>query len=189
MDRTRWWVRLVVGILSFLRSMISPAYDLTFGWIDRRLAQKRQQRLASEIKTALRFLFTEGSIIPNEGLPFPTGFDYAFVTIAFRNLLLRFTRGREALGVHVAPKFATSDWHDLSLVLSAIAERDKIQRQTFRDLWEVRRVLEPQMGALNECFSIDRFNELKQTLDEKVYEPERTAMRRWETEINSALYP
>src|SRR5688572_41580 len=134
--RAKWWVPTVVTALTFLRSVFAPVYDLTFGRIDRRLAKKDQERLANDIELAFRFLFEaqKGRIVPNHGLPFPPGFDYAFVTIEISNMLLRFTRGRGVVGVQVAPVLAPSDWHDLSLVLSAIGGQSEIQRREFDNL-------------------------------------------------------
>jgi hypothetical protein len=103
----RWWVPLISGPLIFLRSVLSPAYDLLFGWVDRRLARKNEERLVGDVRLALRFLFTQyaGRIFPSEGVPVPLGFDYAFLTVALDNLLLRFTRGRGELGVQIAATF------------------------------------------------------------------------------------
>src|SRR5438128_3465658 len=113
--KSKWWIPVIIAPLNLLRLVASPTYDLLFGWIDRRTARKDEKRLANDIQISMRFLFIQDGacIIQNEGVRFPPAFDYAFVTIACNNVLLRFCRGRGELGVHVAPAFAPSDWHEL----------------------------------------------------------------------------
>ena len=188
-DNARWWVSLIRGPLVLLRAILSPLYTLLFGWLDKRLAKQNEERLAKDISLALRFLFMEGRgrIIPNEGVPFPPGFDYAFVTVARDNLLFRFTRGRGELSVNVAPTFLPTEWHSLSLVLEVLTGQSDPQRTNFTDFWAVSRALEPQMALLTESFSPNSFDDLKRRL-ERVYRHERNVTRQVEFEINSRLY-
>jgi hypothetical protein len=185
-----WVVAIVRPPLLLLRFILRPLSTLAFGGVNRRIAKKNEARLIQDVEDALAFLFTEygGRIVPNEGVPFPPSFDYAFVTVALNDLFLRFTRGRGELGAHVAPTFARSDWHELPLVLSAITGRGDIQRQEFRDLWDVSRALQFQMKALIAFFSPGQFNALKQRLEEEVYSAEGIAIREWQAETNRRLY-
>jgi hypothetical protein len=190
MQRTKRWIAVETAIAKTLVAIVGPLYRFFFGWVDRRLARKQEQRLAADIKLSLRFLFTteKGCIVPNEGVPFPPAFDYAFVTVRLDNLFIRFMRGREELRVSVSPVFAPSEWHDLSLVLGALSGESHIERYAFQNLWEVSRILEPQINALKELLTVDRFNTLEQRLREDVYIPEKNMMRVWEAEINWRLY-
>jgi hypothetical protein len=186
----KWWHPFEDGFFRVVRAIVLPTYKLVFGRLDKRLALKEELKLGSEIQIALRFLFTEGHgrIIPNKGVRFPPGFDYAYVTVSLEKFSLRFLRGRGELDVRVAPTFAPDDWHDLSLVLAVMDNEIDLHRRTFLDLWDVSKFLEPRMTELNEFLSPDQFNPGKRRLDAEVYTPERNAMREWEAEINWRLY-
>jgi hypothetical protein len=185
-----WLVAIMRPPLVLLRFILSPVSKPVFGRVNIRIAKKNEAQLRQDVADALPFLFSEyaGHVVPNEGVPFPPSFDYAFVTVALDDLFLRVTRGRGDLGVNVAPAFAPSDWHELSLALSAITGQGDIQRKEFRDLWDVSRVLQPQMKALIAFFSPKQFRDLKQHLETEFYRPERIAIQEWQAEINRRLY-
>ncbi len=186
----KWWFSFIRGPLVFLGSILGPLYNLSFGWLDRHLSRKDEERFGNDVRSALPFLFVDGKgrIIKNQGVPFPTPFDYAFVTVEFDNILFRFSRGRGELGANVAPSFAPTDWHSLSLVLSALTEKQELQRKRFVDLESVSKALKPALKRLTESFSFDQFNELKCRLEDNVYSHERKVTREVEFEINSSLY-
>lgn len=189
-EANSWLVAIVRPPFVLLRFILSPLSKLAFGGVNKRIANKNEARLLQDVGDALPFLFAEygGHVVPNEGVPFPPSFDYAFITVALHDLFLRFTRGRGELGVHVAPSFARSDWHELPLVLSAITGQGDIQRQESRDLWDVSRALQPRMKALIAFFAPGEFSALKQRLENEVYVDERIAIREWQAEINRRLY-
>jgi hypothetical protein len=60
------------------------------------LARKHRQQLTQAIREDLSILFAENGakIVSNDGTPFPPKFDYAVVTLAVDNVLLRVVRGR-----------------------------------------------------------------------------------------------
>ena len=188
--RGRWWVPLVVVPLQLLRTLLTPLYDVTIGVLDKQLARKHEQQLAADIRLAFGAFFGKHAIriIPNQGVPFPPGFDYAYVTVTLENFLLRFIPGRGELGVLIAPAFAPMDWHDLSLVLDVAKAEDDLQRMEFRDVWHAARSLQPHLQAVTELFTQDRFADVKHRLDREVYTYERFAIRQWETETNARLY-
>jgi hypothetical protein len=169
---------------------LAPTYELVFGWLDRHLARKHEERLAAEIKLALRFLFAQrdGRIIPNAGVPFPPSFDYAFVTVAVENFVLRFSRGRGDLAVQLAPCFAPSDFHDLSLILGVVDENTEFHRESFPDLWAVGRAISARINALVELCSPEQFPNLKQRLESELYSWERAATKVAEAELNWRVY-
>ncbi|MGB8768788.1 MAG: hypothetical protein WCC92_04185, partial [Candidatus Korobacteraceae bacterium] len=114
---------LTVIVLAF-----GNLYKLCFGWHEKRVAKRNEQRFAQDIRTCLAFLFTEhgAKIIPNEGVPFPPLFDAALVTLAVGTLRLRFELVplRGEFGVMVAPDFAPQQWNSLELLADAIGQPD-----------------------------------------------------------------
>ena len=169
-------------------AILVPPYKLLFGWSDNRLGRKYEKRLVRDIKLSLPFLFAEfgGKTIPNDR-QYPAAFDYVVTTVALRCFCIRFIRGRGELRVDVGPLFPPADWHDLSLILSAIGEGD-LDQQPFTDLWQVSRLLEPHMEALVQLFSGNGFKDLKRRLEDEIYIPDRNATRVREAEINWRLY-
>jgi hypothetical protein len=141
--------------------VIGKIYKLCFGWLDRRIARKNQDRFTQDVRTHLSFLFTDhgAEVIPNEGVRFPPSFDGAYVTVAAETLLFRFVRGRGDFGVEIASKFAPQNWEDLGLVLEA-AERLKGptgHQPAYYRLESLGRVLQPQFEQLKEALSEERF--------------------------------
>lgn len=121
------WARTLVAILRppllALGFTFGNLYKLCFGWYDKRLAIRHEQRFADDIHRYLPSLFSEygAEIIPNEGVPFPPSFDGAYVTLAVGNLLLRFVRGRGDFSVRIASAFAPNDWEDFRLVADGVS--------------------------------------------------------------------
>ena len=124
---------------------------------------QHEDRLARDVQLALRFLFTDhgARIVPNYGVRFPPGFDYAFVTVALDDVYIRFCRGRGELGISVASRFAPSEWRDLTSVVNPLPlmnEPVHIREGDFHDLWQVSRILRPEIQ------SPEQFRQLKQRL-------------------------
>jgi hypothetical protein len=92
------------------------------------------------------------------------------------------------LGVLLAPAFAPSDWHDLSLVLGVITGATSLQRHFYRDVWQVSRALQPHIDTLIKSCSPDEFKALRRQLQVEFYSQEQFAIRQWESEINARLY-
>jgi len=174
--------------IRLLRSTVSTTGDLLFGRLDRRIARMNQARLAQEIQTELSFLFGthRGNIVPNEGVPFPPSFDYAFVTVAVDDILIRFCRGRGDLGVHIASKLTPNEWHEVSLLLNLIEKNENLERTGVLDLRDASRLMEAQMDQLKGAFVERPGNDLKQRLA-AVYADDRVATREAEWEINKRL--
>jgi hypothetical protein len=174
----------------FLRYLLTPLYAVSFGLINKHFAKKAERRLADDLQLAVKFLFVtyHARIVPNHGLRFPPPNDYAVVTIAVENLLIRFFRGLGELGVNVAPDSNPSDWHDLSLVLGVIDGSGPLHRGKFRDVWQAATALQNSFPKLIEVFSVERFPELKHRLELEFYVYERLSNRQWEIETNARLY-
>jgi hypothetical protein len=159
--------------------VIGKTYKLCFGWMDRRIAMENQDRFAKDIRTHLSFLFAEhgAQIIPNEGLPFPPGFDAAYVTVAVETLLFCFVSGRGDFDVRVASKFAPTKWEQLGLVIEAARgpEETSEHQPPYYRLESLSRTLQPQFEQLKGALSEERF---ENTLNEAVrIHNERTDQR------------
>ena len=104
--------------LTVLGYLLEPVCAL-FGFSDKQIALRNQGKLEQDIRNSLSFLFDaeNGRVVPNQGVPFPPAFDYAFVTVAVDDVIIRFCRGRGDLDIQVAPQNAPNDLHDLSVVL------------------------------------------------------------------------
>jgi hypothetical protein len=146
--------------LRIIGFVLGNTYKLCFGWLDKRIARQNEQRFAEDIRRYLAFLFLErgAEIIPNEGTPFPPGFDGAYVTVAVGNLRLLFVRGRGDFGVNVASAFAPNDWEEFRLVADGISRWDASQPgpqcytlETFEP------ILRSRLERLQEALSKERF--------------------------------
>jgi hypothetical protein len=156
--------RIFIGILRppllLLGFIFGNLYKLCFGWLDRRVARRNEQRFADDIRSHLSFLFTEhgAQIIPNQGTPFPPGFDGAYVTVAVGAIQLRFVRGRGDFGVSLASESAPQHWEDFRLVADDIGEWGASQlRPHSYSLEAFASVLRPRLAGLQEALSKDRF--------------------------------
>jgi hypothetical protein len=188
--REKWWVMLVRIPLLALGRILSPLYRISLARLDEHVAKRHQQTLASDVKARMGFLFSDhqARIVPNEGVPFPPSFDYAFVTVQVHNFFLRFSRGRDQLRVLLASASAPMQWHDLSLVLGAARDLSDLERTKFHDLKHVAASLRSHIQVLvSSCYE-PRFSQLRQRLQVEVYAPESFVRRKWETDINTRLY-
>ncbi len=162
--RTALWVRVVIAILRppfvVLGFVFGNLYKVCFGWLDKRTARQNEQRFAEGVRTYLAFLFSEygAKVIPNEGVPFPPGFDGAYVTVAVGNLRLMFVRGRGEFGVRVASAFAPTDWEDFRLVADGIGQWDMSKPgPRYYTLETFEPILRSRLERLQEALSKDRF--------------------------------
>lgn len=185
----RWIVSLVRPPLMVLGFIAKAVYLLFFGLADKRLAQKHQEMLAASVKAELPFLFNEcgGVIIPNQGVPFYPGFDFAIITVEVGEILFRFIRGRGDLDVRVAAKSDATVWHDVTLVISAIEDPEDMKRKSFLSLSDFAPQLRRNMSRLVEAFSSAQYAETRQHLA-KFDTYERVVTKQTETEINRRLY-
>jgi hypothetical protein len=156
--------RIIVAILRpplvLFGFVFGNLYKLCFGWLDRRSARQNEQRFAEDIRTYLRFLFSEhgAKIVPNEGVRFPPGFDGAYITVAVGNLLLRFVRGRGDFSVSVASAFSSNDWEDFRLVADGVGQWDTSKPgPRYYALETFEPVLRSRLESLQEALSKDRF--------------------------------
>jgi hypothetical protein len=162
---------------------------LLLGLLDRPLARRNERQLRLDIAEAMPFLFAEhgGRIIPNEGVPFPPGFDYAFVTVAIGKLVIRFCRGRGELDLHVGSKTHLRDLHELGLVLGLLDKNGDHKRWGIVNLRHAAQVLKQHIDLLNRALGGETADEnLVRSLGE-VAVNDRIAIRQAEWEINKRL--
>jgi hypothetical protein len=193
--RRQSWIRgfclLVLRPPAIVISFVAKnLYKLLFGWwLDPRTSRKSEQEFADEIRTKLPFLFVEygGEIIPNESLRVHTTFDYAIVTVAVRNLLLRFVRGRDEFRVDVAPKHDPRDWQEVSLVLTAIGSVEGFGlRPLYYRLGDFAPLIRPRLLVLDDAFSDKHYVSTKAKLSPFHERAERKA-RELEATLNRKL--
>jgi hypothetical protein len=179
---------LIMPPLTVLGYLLEPAWAL-FGLSNKQVALRNQRELEQDVRSSLSFLFDEqnGCVIPNRGVPFPPGFDYAFVTVAVDDVLFRFCRGRGDLDIRVAAKNAPNDLYDLSIVLALMeTENSDPQRWNFATLPQASRLLRPKMDRLKHAFDGAAARDLKQRLAD-VRASDQIAIRQAEWEINKRL--
>ena len=172
-----------------IRFVAKPFYSLLFGWLDRKTARDRQNRFAREIGAELPFLFKDygGHVIPNEGVRFLPGFDYAVVTVELCGLVFRFIRGRGDLDIYVASRTALKEWHNVLLVIRAMEDPDDMRYTGFIFLRDAAVTLKKKMPLIQEAFSSARFPETKEHLaNHQKYA--KAATKQLENEINRRLH-
>jgi tRNA threonylcarbamoyladenosine biosynthesis protein TsaE len=150
-------------------AVLIGAYELLFGWwLNGLLARRYEKQLARDVHDAMPFLFDEfgGRIVPSLGVPFPPAFDYAFVTVAIENLLIRFCRGRGEFDLQIAAADAPRELRELGLLLDVLGENDGARRRGTADLWQAARLLQPEMNRLIGAFNPNSRQDLKERIAE-----------------------
>jgi hypothetical protein len=111
--------------------------------LSKHFARREMEKLEQDVRSELPFLFSEyqGRIVPTPNVPFPPGFDYAFVTVEVERLQIRFCRGRGELDVRVGAKGKPHDTYDLPLVLSLLEGAEEPDRRSVVDLRHASRLL------------------------------------------------
>lgn len=151
---------------------IGNLYRLLFQWwLDVPVARRAQERFAQEIREALPFLFADlkGQIVPNQGVRFPPGFDYAFVTVAVGNLLLRFCRGRGQFRVDLAPSDSGREWQDWKDIEAVLMVLDSSgggdSRPSIRNFRDTSRILRTELPRLQEATSEGQWDLVKRKVN------------------------
>ena len=190
-ERWRWFLfeNILRPLFLPIYWLVNGTYRVLFGWLDVRASKAKEREFALQIRGIFSFLFEaqDGLVVPNVGIPFPEPFDYATVTVACHNLLIRFVRGRGELNVALAQSKAPDNWHDLLLVMAAIDGRSELpERRWITELNEAAALLEPNMARLYDAFGSDSNGETARRLEE-FHRADRASMREWEFEINNRI--
>lgn len=185
----KWSVDVLKPPLEVIAFVAKAMYKLIFGRADRRLALRHQRQLAQDICDEMPFLFNEygGKIIPNQGVPFPPGFDYAVVTMAISELRFRFVRGRGDLDVYVSSTHEPEVWRNVLLVISSVEGPDDLRYSAFISLRDAADVLRKKMPLVQEAFSSSRYPLTKLILDNH-REYEKAVLKQLQNDINHRLY-
>lgn len=172
--------------------LIGKLFGVIFGplstFLDRHLARREMEKLEQDVRNELPFLFNEhqGHIVPTPGVPFPPGFDYAFVTVEVRSLRIRFCRGRGELDVGIGAKSKPHDIYDLRLVLSLMDEAEEPDRGPIVDLRHASQLLRAGLNRLESALGGNADDRLLQRLAQ-VAAIDRIAIKEAEWEINKQL--
>lgn len=182
------FVYIVRSLLLLLGFIFKPIW-LLLGLLDRPLARRHERKLRLDIAEAMPRLFQEqhARIVPNEGVPFPPSFDYAFVTVEIENILVRFCRGRGELDVHVGSKARPGDFYELRLVLSLLDKQSEVERRGIVDVWHAAAVLESNIDLLRRAFGGAAPDEALMRGLAQVATSDQIAIREAEWEIDKRL--
>lgn len=174
----------------FLRWGIALLYPYTLGHLDLRIARRNEALLLQDVRDSLAFLFSEydAKVVPGNPNKVKPGFDYAEITVATPSLRLQIVRCRGELGVMIAPEFAPTQWHELSLVLAMCLDPTNVVRTGFSDLWELSAKIKPHFPCILEWCQPARFSQMEKVLEGGVYSRDRIEVRVAEAEINRNLY-
>jgi hypothetical protein len=185
--------RIITAIVKPIASMVGliagPAHKILFSKSDQRLAIKHQNELAEDIRKALPFLFSDlsGRIEPNTVNTDPPPFDHAIVTVHARDFHLRFTRGRGALTIQVAPFDFPNSWHELSTILTAL-DIGEVRRGCISDFAKAGELLNIHNREISVALTGDQFARTREKL-QQIYARDRLVAKQLETEVNRRLYP
>lgn len=111
------WSRIVRPPFLAIGFALNVIYAGLFGWwLDKRIAKKRDESLANEVRQNLPFLFTDkcGRIVSSEDSLLQRRFGSAIVTVATQDLWIRFVCVRGEFSLKVASAQAPYIWEDLS---------------------------------------------------------------------------
>ena len=152
----------------------------------KRSARKAQAEFESKIRRDAAALFDKHGavVVPNEGVPFPPSFDYAFVTVRADGVLIRFLRGRGEFNVAVASLERPHEWTELELLIPAIETPDDVRRKSVADAWVASQVLDRHWDVLKKALQSDSTRKVLQDFRER----EETYRKAFERELNRRLY-
>ena len=117
--------RPVYVALGFL---FSAVYKVLFGWLEVWMQRKADSSLLYDVRTNFFFLFPPAEIVKARWyrvLPF----DYASVTLNYKNICFSFARGRGEIDVSLSPRGAAHETHELAYVVAAL-DRVNISKVT-----------------------------------------------------------
>jgi hypothetical protein len=183
-----WIVAIVRPPLLLLNFVLKKSYSLLFAWwLDKKLVNRSNRHFEDDIRRQLSFLFDDfhARVVLNEKEP-PPSFDFALITLSAKDLMFQIFRDRGAITMRVSSPRIPNDWHEVSSVLNVMDVG--VERQTFSNLHDLERIVQPHMKELRAAFSEACYPEVKLRLSD-VYAYDRAVTRQWETEINRRLYP
>src|SRR5260370_37311436 len=135
------------------------------------------------------FLFQEqhARIVPNQEVPFPPGFDYAFVTVELENMHIRFCRGRGELNVKVGRRACPQDLHELGLVLSLLDKQREHRTWYVVDGWHAATILGSHIDVLKRALGGEAPDEFLMRALAQVATSDRITIREAEGELDKQL--
>jgi hypothetical protein len=180
---------VVAPPLIFTGKIFGVVLGPAFASLNRHFARREMEKLEQDVRTELPFLFNEheGHIVPTADVPFPPGFDYAFLTVEVGSLRIRFSRGRGELDVAVGAKGKPHDFYDLPLVLNLMDDGEEPDRRSVDDLRHASRLLRASLSRLEGALGSHAADERLLERLKKVAVNDRIAIKEAEWEINKQL--
>ncbi len=152
--------RPVYVVLGFL---FSAVYNVLFGWLEVWMQRKADSSLLYDVRTNFFFLFPAAEIVKTPWyrvLPF----DFASVTLNYKNICFSFARGRGELNVSLSPRHAPRETHELMYIVAALDCVNISKVTTDSHLDGAADLIRPRLDALNEAFSERRYSEFAKRL-------------------------
>jgi hypothetical protein len=81
-----------------------------------------RKRLEGDIRRDYPWLFQEYNAVVLPAKPYKQVLDYTNVTVAVRDLLLQFTRGRDEFHVSIAPAHEPDEWYELGAAIDLASD-------------------------------------------------------------------
>jgi hypothetical protein len=117
--------------------------------------RRRERSLERDVRENLPWLFKkyESRVVPTENCPRAS--DYAVVTVAVGNVLLRFVRGRGELRADIAPVLhASTDWQEVGEAISSTSDHEQVPPVYYR-LSHLSLLLQQNLERLNASLSAE----------------------------------
>jgi hypothetical protein len=147
----------------------------------------KEKGLELEIRTEFSFLFESraAAVVPNIGVPFPEPFDFATVTVATGNLLLRIVSGLDNLTISLARAVEPNVWYDLRRVLAAVEGSVYPRQPTSYSMSEWGVLIRDNLDRLNTDFGTLHVQVQRRLMEFEHLE--RASIREWEERTNNRL--
>jgi hypothetical protein len=126
MKKEPTWIRIIRPPILAIGFVFSTIYTGLFQWwLDPLVSKKGDERLATDVKQSLPFLFSEkaAKIVPSDDYWVQRAFNLSVVTVATEDLWIRFIRVRGQFDVEVASAQPPRRWEDLSGALENVEIR------------------------------------------------------------------
>jgi hypothetical protein len=177
---------IIKTVLEFLIFPLRVLFGPLSHFLDRRIARKEQAEFERTIRRDAEVLFEKhgAEVVANEGVPFPPGFDGAFVTLRADGMLIRFEKGRGDFNVVLTSVRSPHGWTDLELLVAAIETPDDVRRRGVSGPPAAGRALDRYWGDLKKALQSDAIHEVLREFRAR----EEMYLKAASRELNRRLY-
>jgi hypothetical protein len=146
----RFFVLFVIRpVLLVCEALISSVYNVLFAWwLDPWTFTGRQKRIECDIQGEYSWIFEkyDARIVPTKR--YRQVLDYAVATVAVRDLLLKFVRGRGEAHVTVAPAHAPHDSYDFGEAIALASDTEPTRNGAgYYRMSDFQNLFEANIGA------------------------------------------